>query len=510
MIQQAKIPVDKQPFDLLATAHINWVYGLARRQLGDANLADDATQSVFIALWRKYERLARNNRPIGGWLLRATHYACENIQKGERRRKNRERKVANMRHEETQSVAEAAEESNALQLLALDAAMNKLSTGDRDVLVARFFQNQTARQMAEQFNISEAAAEKRITRAVIKLRGIMAHKNIAMDSTALAALLSSGAGTAPNDGLLAKVLQGVSGKAPVSLTAAHAARSIAIHTAHIPAIAGAAAVALALGVAAVAPLAMKARQAPAEINSSRQVAAANSTAAQSGVLTCVAYEMLVQRDFAWAIKTGGKLLSGKPGGVKAYDISARVVRALATAMIPRREVRLGDQLHWISTAARIRPWPIVPLYLRHTFYLAGSGDGFIANTSLKLNSPSVRTYSKFARVPVSFLAGSKISASFVRKPNNILMPYDYQNTLNIHPGHTVVLLKHVGGFQGNQWYSVVVFDVERYSTRLSRSGNRGRRGEQARQADQSAPVVATLCVWYPIQPVVSEEGDYLQ
>ncbi len=466
MIQHAKIPVDKQPFDLLATAHINWVYGLARRQLSDANLADDATQAVFIALWRKYKRLARNNRPIGGWLLRATHYASRNIQKGERRRKNRERKAAAMRSEKVQSVAEAAEDSNALQLLALDAAMQRLSTGDRDMIVARFFQSQSARQMAQAFNISEAAAEKRITRAVIKLRGIMAHKNIAMDSTALAALLSSGAGTAPN-GLLAKVLQGVTGKAPISLTAAHAVRSIAFHTAHIPAIVGAAAVALAVGVVAVVPIAIKVRQAPAkpvpaEIAPSRQVTAANSTAAQSGVLTCVAYEMLVQRDFAWAIKTGGKLLSGKPGGVKAYDISARVVRALARAMIGRRAVLLGTDLHWISTAARIRPWPIVPLYLRHTFYLAGSGDGFIANTSLKLNSPSVRTYSKFARVPVSFLAGSKISASFVRKPNNVPIPYDYQNTLNIHPGHAVVLLKHVYDFQGKQCYSAVVFDVEKY------------------------------------------------
>ena len=467
MTQQPYRESDGGPFDRLVQEHIGWVYGVARRQLSDANLADDATQAVFITLWNKRKRLAKNARPVGGWLALATHYACENIKKTERRRKIRERKVAAMRQEEMQGFASAAaEESKLEQLLAMDAALQRLPTGDRDVLVARFFQNQTARQVAEQFNISEAAAGKRITRAVTKLRGIMDQKNIAMDSTALAALLSSGAATAPN-GLLEKVLQGVCGKAPVSLTAAHAAHSITFHTAHIPAIAGAAAVALAIGVAAVAPIAIKARQAPvkpvtAAIAPAIQVATANFTAAQSGVLTCVAYEMLVQRDFAWAIRTGGKLLPGKPGGVKAYDISARVVRALARAMIGRREVLLGTDLHWISTAARIRPWPIVPLYLRQTFYLAGSGDGFIANTSLKLNSPSVRTYSKFARVPVSFLAGSQISASFVRKPNNAPVPYDYQNTFNIHAGHAAVLLKHVYDFQGKQCYSAVVFDVERY------------------------------------------------
>ncbi len=256
MTQQPYRESDGGPFDRLVQEHIGWVYGVARRQLSDANLADDATQAVFITLWNKRKRLAKNARPVGGWLARATHYACENIKKTEWRRKIRERKVAAMRHEETRGFANAAaEEAKIEQLLAMDAALQRLSTGDRDVLVARFFQNQTARQVAEQFNISEAAAGKRITRAVEKLRHIMARKNIPMDSMALAGLLASGAGTAPG-GLTETVLHGIGGKAPISLTAAHAARSITFHTAHIPAIAGAAVVALAVSVAAVVPTAL--------------------------------------------------------------------------------------------------------------------------------------------------------------------------------------------------------------------------------------------------------------
>ena len=142
------------------------------------------------------------------------------------------------------------------------------------------------------------------------------------------------------------MLQGITGKAPVSLTAAHAARSIAFHTAHIPVIATAAAVTLAVGVAAIVPVALMPLHAskktpPAQTISAPQARAAASPAAGKGVLTCVAYEMLVQKDFAWAIKTGGKLISGKPGGVQAYDISASVVRALAKSMMIRRGVLLG-------------------------------------------------------------------------------------------------------------------------------------------------------------------------
>ncbi|EQD28232.1 RNA polymerase sigma-70 domain protein, partial [mine drainage metagenome] len=173
-------PCEDSLFENSVAGHIGWIYSMAYRQLADASLADDATQAVFLALWRKRGSL---KKPIGGLLVRATRYACNDIQKSERRRKIRERKVAAMRQEEMQGFASAAaEEAKIEQLLAMDAALQRLSTGDRDVLVARFFQNQTARQVAEQFNISEAAAGKRITRAVEKLRHIMARKNIPMDS----------------------------------------------------------------------------------------------------------------------------------------------------------------------------------------------------------------------------------------------------------------------------------------------------------------------------------------
>ena len=256
---QASDCATEGPFSAVVQEHIGWVYCAARRQLADTNLADDAVQAVFMALWQKRERLISNAQPIGSWLARATRYACNDLRKVQQRRENHERKAAAMRSEAVHGSGSNLEvPENSDLLLALDAAVQRLPSRDRDILVARYFQNQSARQTAQAFDISEAAVKKRITRAVIKLRGIMAHKNIAMDSTALAALLSSGAGTAPN-GLLAKVLQGVSGKAPVSLTAAHAARSIAFHTAHIPAIAGAAAVALAVAAVIIVPAAIHTR-----------------------------------------------------------------------------------------------------------------------------------------------------------------------------------------------------------------------------------------------------------
>jgi RNA polymerase sigma factor (sigma-70 family) len=238
---------------MLVAAHVDWVYSMARRQLGSSSLADDAVQAVFISLWRR--RKGRNNqsRPVGGLLVRATRYACNDIRKSEQRRKLRERKAAAMRHEKAGGLDGNLEVQERSTLLgALDAAMQRLPNRDRDILVARYFQSQSARQVAEQFEISEAAAEKRIARAVLKLRGIMARKNVAMDSAALAALLSNNVDPAPKE-LLAKVSQSFGGKTPVSPAASHAARSIVRHTAYIPMIAGTAAV-LGVGAMAVAPL----------------------------------------------------------------------------------------------------------------------------------------------------------------------------------------------------------------------------------------------------------------
>ena len=483
-------PCEGSLFERSVAGHIGWIHSMACRQLADASLADDATQAVFLALWRKRGRL---KKPIGGLLVRATRYACNDIQKSERRRKIRERKVAAMRQEEMQGFASAAaEEAKIEQLLAMDAALQRLSTGDRDVLVARFFQNQTARQVAEQFNISEAAAGKRITRAVTKLRGIMDQKNIAMDSTALAALLSSGAATAPN-GLLEKVLQGVCGKAPVSLTAAHAAHSITFHTAHIPAIAGAAAVTVAVGVATIVPMALKVRQISVQ---------PTPTQATTGVLTCVAYDMLVQKDFAWAVKTGGKLLSGKPGGVQAYDISANVIRALARAQSGGQRVVLGPRLHWLSTPSPFLQWRVDPPGFMDFHHLFGNGGrplsfllgrsiystSFAYQHSVILNVQHPFTDNKTAAsqifaqtsfvwhdraypgsMRVQLKTGRWAGISYVYRQISIHrghIPYAYQGTLNIRPSRAVVLLRRAIPFHGSQWYSAVIFDVERYPYRL--------------------------------------------
>jgi RNA polymerase sigma-70 factor (ECF subfamily) len=250
-------PLVPDGFEAIVSEHIGWVYHMARRQLADAGLAEDAVQAVLLALWQRRKRLEAQNRSIGGWLVRATYLICSQMRKSEARRRRRERKAIVMRIQEADVPAEAAG-SNILQLAAMDAAMQKLSRGDRALLVARFFQNRTAREAAHQFNISEAAAAKRTARAVGKLRNIMARQRLTLDSTAMMALLAGGAGTAP-DGLASQVLHVIAGQGPLSACAARAAQSISFRAVRAPAFLGASAALV--GVAAITiPLVVKTPQ----------------------------------------------------------------------------------------------------------------------------------------------------------------------------------------------------------------------------------------------------------
>src|SRR5436309_14549128 len=56
-------------FRALVTRHVHLVYATALRQVGDAGLAEEITQNVFIALARKAPRLA-GIETLAGWLHR--------------------------------------------------------------------------------------------------------------------------------------------------------------------------------------------------------------------------------------------------------------------------------------------------------------------------------------------------------------------------------------------------------------------------------------------------------
>ena len=87
----------------------------------------------------------------------------------------------------------------------LDAAMARLRPVDRDALVLRYFQNKSLREVGQVLGIEERAAQKRVGRALEKLRSVFAGSGVAASAAVIAAEISTNSVQAAPLGLPTKI-----------------------------------------------------------------------------------------------------------------------------------------------------------------------------------------------------------------------------------------------------------------------------------------------------------------
>jgi len=184
-------------FQQLVERHINFVYAAALRQTGNPHTAEDITQAVFLLFSQRAGRL-KPGTVVKGWLFNATRYVVANSRRAEARRKFHEREAAAMR-------PHVVREDHWSDIPPhLDDAMAELSERDRRVLLLRFFEDLPLAALGEAMGITEAAAKKRVARALERLRHLLVGRGAAVASASLGGILqASTAQAAPN--YLAKV-----------------------------------------------------------------------------------------------------------------------------------------------------------------------------------------------------------------------------------------------------------------------------------------------------------------
>jgi RNA polymerase sigma factor (sigma-70 family) len=185
----------------LVRRHLTWVYGLARRRLGDAHLAEDVAQAVFVLLHRKSPQFAAD-RAMTSWLYKTACYASDSAARAERRRKGRETKAA-MSHPEATQLAETPEWQELAPML--DQLIGQLPRADREAILLRYYRDLSFADVAEQIGSTPDAARKRVERAIEKLRQMTAEKGSPISLASLTAGLATFVRIPPPPGLIATV-----------------------------------------------------------------------------------------------------------------------------------------------------------------------------------------------------------------------------------------------------------------------------------------------------------------
>lgn len=188
-------------FGELVRRHLDLVHSAAVRMTLDRHLAEDVSQAVFVALARQAPSLAE--RPVlAGWLHRTTQNLAAKTVRTEIRRRAREQEAATMQIPPSEAVWEQIAPH-------LDVALNQLDEPDRDALLLRYFERKSAREIGEWLGLGEEAAQKRVTRALERLRGVFVARGLAVPATSLAGAILLQAVQAAPAGLATTILTGI-------------------------------------------------------------------------------------------------------------------------------------------------------------------------------------------------------------------------------------------------------------------------------------------------------------
>lgn len=203
----------EQSFAELVRRHVNLVHSTALRIVREAALAEEVTQSVFLALARHSARLQGRSSLIG-WLHETSRNLSINTVRGEERRRQREREAANMK---TLNLDESRETWQQLALH-LDEAISQLKRAERDVILWRYFEHKTAEQIGGLLGLGPDAARKRVARATDHLRTIFAKRGVSISAASLAAILSVEAVKAAPAGLAVAAIASANSLASLTTT----------------------------------------------------------------------------------------------------------------------------------------------------------------------------------------------------------------------------------------------------------------------------------------------------
>jgi RNA polymerase sigma-70 factor (ECF subfamily) len=156
----------------LYRAHRRQVYAYCLHKLRSREEAEDAVQTTFMNAFRALQR-GTVPQHEQAWLFRIAHNECLNRQTSSVRRLRVE--SPNDLHVLEGSIA-APEAGDALELLSLEDALDRMPHNQRLAILLREWQGLSYREIATQLRVSQTAVEMLIFRARRGLAAALSHE----------------------------------------------------------------------------------------------------------------------------------------------------------------------------------------------------------------------------------------------------------------------------------------------------------------------------------------------
>jgi RNA polymerase sigma-70 factor (ECF subfamily) len=158
---------DRQAFERLYRLHVNRVYSLCARMVGDLTRAEELTQDAFVRAWEKLDQF-RGDSAFGTWLHRLAVNVVLNDRQTENRRRGRQDEsvedVDTMAHD---SVRAAVQPGLSIDL---ERAIAGLPPGARRVFVLHDVEGYTHDEIGGMLGVTAGGCKAQLHRARLLLR----------------------------------------------------------------------------------------------------------------------------------------------------------------------------------------------------------------------------------------------------------------------------------------------------------------------------------------------------
>ena len=162
LVQRARAG-DVRAFERLYREHVGRVYGLCLRMTRDPAMAEDCTQETFINAWKALERFETRSS-LATWL----HRIAVNVALAKRRKSSAV--VQSSTDDEDEPIETDWTLETPLEVNEIEAAIERLPEGARDVLVLHAIYGYSHVEAAEMLGVAEGTCKAQLHRARSLLR----------------------------------------------------------------------------------------------------------------------------------------------------------------------------------------------------------------------------------------------------------------------------------------------------------------------------------------------------